>query len=153
MSKPPHLFSSSLPLIVLVEDNQNDELLARHAITATQFQVDLRVARDGEEALSLLLPSAGLSGGRSPAMILLDLNLPKLNGHEVLRQLQADARTRLVPVIVLTSSRDESDLTRAYQLGARSYICKPIELAQFVVTMRQVLSYWLTVNVPAPTVR
>jgi len=141
------------PLVVLVEDNENDELLARAALRATGIAVELLVARDGEEALDVLLgrgSRAAETGRRQPDLVLLDLNLPKLDGHEVLRRLQQDARARRLPVVVLSSSSEERDLVRAYQLGARSYVCKPIEFEEFVGALRATLSYWLTINVPPP---
>lgn len=140
-----------VPVILLVEDNENDELLARHALGVMGISAQLEVARDGEEALRLLM-GEGKTARRTPepALVLLDLNLPKLNGHEVLRRLAANERTRHLPVVVLTSSNDERDVTSAYELGARSYVCKPIEFEQFVNALRVTLSYWLTANVPPP---
>ena len=141
-----------VPLVLLVEDNEKDELLARHALGATGIAAQLEVAHDGEEALRVLLGD-GKAAHRpvQPALVLLDLNLPKVDGHEVLRRLASSDRTRHLPVVVLTSSNDEQDVASAYELGARSYVCKPIEFEQFVNALRVTLAYWLTANVPPPS--
>jgi two-component system response regulator len=132
------------PRVLLVEDNENDELLARLALKAARIPIDLEVVRDGEEAVQFVLacPDAQL-----PALVLLDLNLPKMDGHEVLRRLQADERTRHLPVVVMSSSSEDRDVGRAYHIGARSYVCKPIGLEQLLSAMRLILTYWLSLNV------
>jgi two-component system response regulator len=106
---------------------------------------DLVVAKDGEEALAILFSDSAL-----PELVLLDLKLPKVDGLEVLRRLRGEERTRLLPVVILTSSREEMDLMQGYSLGANSYIQKPVDFEQFVESCRQLSLYWLVLNVPPP---
>ncbi len=127
--------------IVLVEDNRDDEELTLRALHRNNIANDVRVARDGAEALELLLAEGDL-----PQVVLLDLKLPKIDGLEVLRRLRANERTRLLPVVVLTSSREERDVIESYSLGANSYVRKPVDFAQFVEAVRNLGLYWLVLN-------
>jgi len=138
--------------ILLVEDNPDDELLTLRALKKNNIQNEVLVARDGPEALAILFgPEAGGTGDPvTPAMILLDLKLPKIDGIEVLRRLRANPRTRLTPVVILTSSREEQDLIAGYELGANSYIRKPVDFAQFSEAVRHLGLYWLVLNEPPP---
>ena len=132
-------------VILLVEDNPDDEALTRRALQRNNVKNELIVARDGQEALDYLL-----GGGRLPHLILLDLKLPKIDGLEVLRRLRADERTRLLPVVVLTSSNEERDLVSSYRLGANSYVRKPVDFNEFSEAARQLGLYWLLLNEPPP---
>jgi two-component system, response regulator len=140
-------------LILLVEDNPTDEALTLRAFKKSGIANDVVVVRDGPEALAYLFRT-GAHEGRDPAtlpqIVLLDLNLPMIGGIEVLRRIRADESTRLLPVIILTSSREERDLIDSYELGANSYIVKPVDFVQFVESVRQLGLYWLVVNHPAP---
>lgn len=133
-------------MILLVEDNPDDEALTRRALAKNNIQNEVRVARDGAEALELL-------DVITPEVVLLDLKLPKVDGLEVLRLIRADERTRLLPVVILTSSKEETDLVSGYGLGANSYIRKPVDFAQFVEAVRQLGLYWLVLNQPPPPQR
>jgi two-component system response regulator len=141
-------------MILLVEDNPDDEALTRRALAKNNIQNEVRVARDGAEALELLFGTGGQAGQGSqaiaPELVLLDLKLPKVDGLEVLRRIRADERTRLLPVVILTSSREERDLVSGYGLGANSYIRKPVDFGQFVEAVRQLGLYWLVLNEPPP---
>ena len=141
-------------IILLVEDNPDDELLAIRALEKNNIMNEVVVARDGAEALDYLF-GAGAYTGRDmsvmPQIILLDLKLPKIDGLEVLRRLRNDERTKLLPVVVLTSSKEERDLTESYSLGANSYIRKPVNFAQFSEAIRQLGLYWLVLNESPPT--
>lgn len=132
--------------ILLVEDNSDDELLTIRALRNNHIANEVAVARDGAEALDYLF---GPSRRPVPHMILLDLKLPKVDGLEVLRRVRADPRTRLVPVIILTSSDEEGDLVNGYSLGANSYVRKPVEFDRFVEAVRIMGLYWLIVNIAA----
>jgi CheY-like chemotaxis protein len=140
-------------IILLVEDNPDDELLAIRALEKNNIMNEVVVARDGAEALDYLF-GAGAYAGRDmsvmPQIILLDLKLPKVDGLEVLRRLRNDERTKLLPVVVLTSSKEERDLTESYSLGANSYIRKPVNFAQFTEAIRQLGLYWLVLNESPP---
>ena len=140
-------------IILLVEDNPDDELLAIRALKKNNISNEVVVARDGVEALDYLF-GTGAHAGRDmsvmPQIILLDLKLPKIDGLEVLRRLRNDQRTKLLPVVVLTSSKEEQDLTESYSLGANSYIRKPINFAQFTEAIRQLGLYWLVLNESPP---
>jgi CheY-like chemotaxis protein len=140
-------------IILLVEDNPDDELLAIRALEKNNIMNEVVVARDGAEALDYLF-GAGAYTGRDmsvmPQIILLDLKLPKIDGLEVLRRLRNDERTKLLPVVVLTSSKEERDLTESYSLGANSYIRKPVNFAQFTEAIRQLGLYWLVLNESPP---
>lgn len=132
--------------ILLVEDNPDDELLTLRALKQNKVVNKITVARDGQEALDYLL-----AGQKPlPALVLLDLKLPKVDGLEVLRRVRADPRTKLLPVVILTSSREEQDLVNGYSLGANSYIRKPVDFDQFTEAVRQLKLYWLVLNEPPP---
>lgn len=139
--------------IMLVEDNPDDEQLTRRALAKNNITNDLVVAHDGVEALDFLFatgPHAGRDTRETPQVILLDLKLPRIDGLEVLRRLRADDRTRLLPVVILTSSREDRDLIDGYSLGANSYVRKPVDFSQFLEAARQLGLYWLLLNEPAP---
>ena len=135
--------------ILLVEDNPDDEELTLRALNRNLIANDVVVAHDGEEALDFIF-GRGAWAGRDPAdlpaLILLDLNLPVLDGLGVLRQIRADERTRRAPVVILTSSNEQRDLVRSYDLGANSYVRKPVEFEEFVEAVRQLGVYWLVLN-------
>jgi two-component system, response regulator len=137
--------------ILLVEDNPDDVELAIHALRKEKLANSIHVARDGEEALEFLFCN-GIHAARSfehpPRLILLDLKLPKVDGMEVLKRLKADARTKSIPVVILTSSKEERDLANGYGLGANSYIQKPVDFDQFRETVKSVGWYWLVINQP-----
>lgn len=135
--------------IVLIEDDPADEELALHALRAENLGNRIHVLRDGEEALDFLFcrgPYSDRSPDALPRLVLLDLKLPKVNGLEVLRELKNSPRTRGVPVVVLTSSREDRDVVSSYELGVNSYIQKPVDFAQFRQTIKQLGFYWLVVN-------
>jgi len=135
--------------ILLVEDNPDDEELTRIAFQESNLLNELVVARDGEQALDYLLDPTG-KGHPLPSLVLLDLKLPKIDGLEVLRRLRADPRSRLLPVVVLTTSKEESDLISSYELGCNSYIRKPVVFTDFIEAVRQLGMYWLMLNEPPP---
>jgi two-component system response regulator len=140
-------------IILLVEDNADDEKLTLRALKKNKISNEVVVARDGEEALEYLLgsgPDAGSKPKPLPQVVLLDLKLPKLDGLEVLRRLRANDRTKLLPVVILTSSNEEQDRIIGYGLGANSYVRKPVDFNQFTEAARQLGLYWLVLNEPAP---
>jgi CheY-like chemotaxis protein len=141
-------------IILLIEDNPDDEKLTVRALKKNNIVNDVVIARDGVEALDYLF-GAGAHAGRDvsalPALVLLDLKLPKVDGHEVLRQLRADVRTRRLPVVVLTSSKEEQDLITSYNHGANSYVRKPVDFTQFTEAVRQLGLYWLVLNETPPS--
>lgn len=140
-------------VILLVEDNPKDEELTLRAFKKSNIVNPVVVARDGAQALDYLF-ARGDHAKRDPAavpqVIFLDLKLPKVDGLEVLKSLRADDRTKLLPVVVLTSSNEEQDLIRSYSLGANSYVRKPVDFVQFVEAARQLGLYWLVLNETAP---
>jgi two-component system response regulator len=141
-------------VIVLVEDNANDEELTIRAFRKSNIGNRVVVVRDGAEALDYFF-SRGAHAGRGQheiaQLVLLDLKLPKIDGLGVLRALRADDRTKLIPVVVLTSSAEDQDMMRSYDLGANSYVRKPVDFTQFVEAVRQLGLYWLVINQAAPT--
>jgi len=141
--------------ILLVEDNLDDEALTLRALKKNNIRNEVVVAHDGVEALEYLF-ATGTYAGRDPAdkpqVILLDLKLPKIDGLEVLRRLRANEQTRLLPVVILTSSNEDQDRINSYGLGANSYVRKPVDFAQFIEAVRQLGLYWLILNEPAPRV-
>jgi CheY-like chemotaxis protein len=143
-------------LILLVEDNPDDEMLTMRALKQNHIQNEVLVAHDGVEALDFLF-GTGLHAGRDPSVlpqvILLDLKLPRVDGLEVLRRVRAHERTRLLPVVILTSSNEEEDRVNGYGLGANSYVRKPVGFGQFAEAVRQLGLYWLLLNEPAPARR
>lgn len=135
--------------ILLVEDNPDDVELTRRALARSNVASDLVVARDGAEALDYLF-SAGRDSHQLPQLVLLDLKLPKVDGLEVLQRVREDKRTKLLRVIVLTSSNEDEDKLRSYDLGANSFVRKPLNFGEFVETARQLGQYWLVLNEPPP---
>ena len=136
-------------MILLVEDNPDDEELTIRALKKNNVTNSLVVARDGVEALDFLFGTGAYAGRDTavvPGLVLLDLKLPKIDGLEVLRRIRADERTRRMPVTVLTSSKEEQDLIKSYDLGANSYIRKPVDFNQFTEAVRQLGMYWLMLN-------
>jgi two-component system, response regulator len=137
--------------ILLVEDNPNDAELTMHALKKAKFGNPLVHVKDGEEALDFVF-CRGSFAGRSlddkPKVILLDLKLPKVDGLEVLRQIKGDERTRGIPVVVMTSSREERDVVESYQLGVNSYIVKPVDFQKFIDAVERLGFYWLLLNQP-----
>jgi CheY-like chemotaxis protein len=143
-------------IILLVEDNPDDEMLTLRALKKNNILNDVVVAHDGVEALDYLFARGSYAGRDTnimPEVILLDLKMPKVDGLEVLRQVREDARTRLLPIVVLTSSKEERDMIESYSLGANSYIRKPVDFIQFGDAVQQLGLYWLVLNVPPPKVR
>ena len=140
-------------VVLLVEDNPDDALLILRALKKNGVKNEVIVVRDGVEALDYLF-GTGIYAGRDttimPQLILLDLRLPKIDGLEVLRRVRDDERTKLLPVVVLTSSRDDQDLVEGYGLHANSYVCKPVGFERFVEAVRQLKLYWLILNEPPP---
>ena len=137
--------------ILLVEDNPDDEALTLRAFKKNRIANEVVVARDGVEALDYLFGTgvhAGRDTANAPAVVLLDLKLPRIDGLEVLRRLRADDRTRLLPVVVLTTSKEQQDIHEAYSLGANSYIRKPVDFEKFIHAVGQMALYWLVLNEP-----
>jgi two-component system, response regulator len=135
--------------ILLVEDSSEDAELAIHALRREHLANHIYVARDGEEALEFLFCRGAFAArafDHPPKLVLLDLKLPKVDGIEVLRQVKGDSRTKTIPVVVMTSSKEERDLVRSYDLGANSYIQKPVDFEQFRQTVKTVGLYWLVTN-------
>ena len=142
-------------IILLVEDNPDDEALTLRALKKNNIQNEIVVARDGQEALDYLF-GKGTHTSRDinelPQVVLLDLKLPKIEGMEVLKSIRTNEVTKLLPVVILTSSKEEIDLINSYKLGANSYIRKPVDFDQFVESIKQLGLYWLVLN-EAPPVR
>lgn len=139
--------------ILLVEDNPDDEELTLRALRQNNIMNMVDVARDGAEALDYLFCQGAHKArdpSQKPAIVMLDLKLPKIDGLEVLRRIRADERTRLMPVVILTSSKEEQDLLKSYSLGANSYIRKPVDFNQFVATVGHLGLYWLVLNEAPP---
>lgn len=139
--------------ILLVEDNQDDIDLTLTAFEQRRVDSEIVVVRDGVEALAYLLDGgteAATPARELPGLVLLDLNLPKVDGLQVLQRIRADDRTRHLPVVVLTSSKADQDVLRSYDLGANSFVRKPVDFVQFMDAAAQLGTYWLTVNEPAP---
>ena|ERR1700741_4043971 len=136
-------------LILVVEDNPDDEELTLRALRQGKIANEIVVARDGSEALEFVFGTGKYQGrdvAIQPGVVLLDLKLPKLSGLDVLQRLRADERTRLVPVVILTSSSEEDDMLRSYQSGANSYVRKPVEFGAFVSAVSQLGVYWVLLN-------
>ncbi|SLN75711.1 response regulator [Oceanibacterium hippocampi] len=140
-------------VILLVEDNPDDEALTLRALSKSNISNEVVVARDGAEALAYLFGTGAYEGRDvmdQPQVVLLDLKLPKIDGLEVLRRIRADDRTVSLPVVILTSSKEEQDLIDGYRLGANSYVGKPVNFDEFVEAARQLGLYWLLLNEKAP---
>jgi len=139
--------------ILLVEDNADDETLTLRALAKNNITNEVVVARDGAQALDYLFGTGQYQGRDTrilPQVVLLDLKLPKIDGLEVLRRLRADERTKLLPVVILTSSNEERDMVSSYGFGANSYVRKPVEFSLFLEAVRQLGLYWLLINEPPP---
>lgn len=135
--------------ILLVEDNKKDELLTIRALKAINVANKIDVVHDGQEAIDYLLggESEGTGAERQlPAIVILDLKLPKLDGHEVLQRIRADPRTELLPVVILTSSDEKRDITKSYQHGANSFVSKPVNIDEFTKAVKDLGLYWLIIN-------
>ena len=139
--------------VLLVEDDPDDVELTLHTFTEARITNPIYVVRDGQEALDYIFCQGDHAERQNvpPRLILLDLKLPKIGGLQVLKAIKADPRTKGIPVVILTSSREERDLIEGYHLGANSYIQKPVDFAQFQKTIREMGYYWLVVNQSAPT--
>jgi two-component system response regulator len=143
--------ASDIVEILLVEDNPNDVELALHALKKNNLANHIEVVRDGAEALEFLFATGSYADRKvenGPRVVLLDLKLPKVDGLEVLRRVKADPRTRSIPIVVLTSSREERDIVESYELGVNSYITKPVDFDQFTEAVRHLGYYWLLLNQP-----
>ena len=139
--------------VLLAEDNQSDAELIAESLATYHLTERMHVTRDGEEALDFLFSRGAYVGRSTPSslrLILLDLKLPKIGGLNVLREIRSAATTRHLPVVVLTSSRIESDVDQSYQMGANSYVQKPVDFLEFRRVVQQIGSYWLTINEPPP---
>ena len=148
------VFVMSYKMILLVEDNADDEALTLRALNKSKVANTIVVVRDGAEALDYLFCSGAYADRNPldlPQVILLDLKLPKVDGLEVLRRLRAEPRTHMLPVVILTSSKEEQDLVNAYSSGANSYVRKPVDFNQFVDAIRQLGLYWLVLNEVPPS--
>lgn len=137
------------PIILLIEDNPDDVALTLRALKKSNILNTVTVACDGAEALEILLTSASVHL-MPPGLILLDLNLPKIDGLEVLRRIRADERTRIIPVVVLTSSAQQEDILRSYLAGANAYVRKPVDVSEFNEAINSIGKFWMQLNQPAP---
>lgn len=135
--------------VLLVEDNSDDEALTLRAFKKSNILNEIVVAHDGAEALALLLPGDGARAA-CPALILLDLKLPKVDGLEVLQRIRADARTRHIPIVVLTTSAQEDDIAASYNLGANAYVRKPVTFSDFAEAVKTIGVFWLLLSEPVP---
>ncbi len=143
----------SIPIIMLVEDNPGDIALTLRALKKNNIVNEVILANDGQEALDYIFGTGKYAGQEAlplPCVILLDIKLPRIDGLEVLRRIRADERTRIIPVVMLTSSKEEEDVLTSYQLGANSYIRKPVDFDKFVEAMKLLGMYWLLLNEPPP---
>jgi two-component system, response regulator len=141
-------------IILLVEDNPDDVDLTLRAFRKCRLANEIVVCGDGAEALDFIFSTGahvGRDPGRMPELVLLDLKLPKIDGLEVLKRLRADSRTRRLPIVVLTSSNEEKDVVSSYDLGANSFVQKPVDFTRFLEAARQLGLYWLVLNQPAPS--
>ncbi len=141
--------SQNEKIILLVEDNPDDELLTLRALKESNIRNEIHIAHDGVEALEYLFGTGAFEGRDTsimPQVILLDLKLPRIDGLELLKRLRSDERTALVPVVILTSSKEEQDLINGYKIGANSYIRKPVDFDQFAEAVRHLGLYWIVMN-------
>ncbi len=138
--------------ILLVEDNPDDVMFTLRAFERNKISNEVVVAADGEQALECLLP-ADESRALTPALVLLDVNLPKVNGLEVLQKVRSTAALRSMPVVMLTSSQEESDVVRSYTLGVNAYVVKPVEFKQFITAIADLGMFWAVLNEPPPRLR
>ena len=144
------------PTILLVEDNPDDEVLTLRALKKNNIGNEVVVVRDGVEALDFLFCTGGYADRdphELPQLVLLDIKLPKVDGLEVLRRIRADQRTRLLPVVILTSSKEQQDLIKGYEGGANSFVRKPVDFSQFAESIRELGLYWLVLNESPPNQR
>ena len=142
-------------IILLVEDNPDDEALTLRAFQRSNILNEIVVARDGAEALDYLFGAGKFEGrdiSEQPQIVLLDLKLPKIDGLEVLERIRANEQTKLLPVVILTSSKEQQDLLQSYSLGANSYVRKPVDFSEFYEAVRNLGLYWLILNEPPPIV-
>ena len=142
-------------IILLVEDNPSDVGLTQRAFAKSHVANEMVVAEDGQEALDYLFAGGKFTGrdiSETPALVLLDLKLPRVDGLEVLRRVRADERTRRMPVVILTTSKEEQDVAQSYDLGANSYIRKPVDFKQFEESVERLGQYWLVMNEPPPPI-
>ena len=142
-------------IILLVEDNPSEVGLTQRAFAKSHVANEMVVAEDGQEALDYLFAGGKFTGrdiSETPALVLLDLKLPRVDGLEVLRRVRADERTRRMPVVILTTSKEEQDIAQSYDLGANSYIRKPVDFKQFVESVERLGLYWLVMNEPPPPI-
>ncbi|HVL38963.1 MAG TPA: response regulator [Fimbriimonadaceae bacterium] len=139
---------TTLPLVLLVEDNPDDEKITLRALKQSDVPHTVTVARDGAEALEVLFAGDGDDAGETPSLVLLDLKLPKVGGLEILQRMRAEPQTKRIPVVILTSSDEEKDLLQSYNIGANSYIRKPVDYDQYMETIKKLGLYWLTMNKP-----
>jgi chemotaxis family two-component system response regulator Rcp1 len=138
--------TNALPIeILLVEDSPGDVLLTREALRDAKIRLNLQVAADGEEAMALLRREGKYAAAPRPDLVLLDLNLPKKDGREVLQEIKADANLAIIPVVILTTSASEVDILRSYQLHANCFVTKPVDLEQFLIVVKSIDNFWLTV--------
>jgi CheY-like chemotaxis protein len=146
---------ANLKRILLAEDNQRDIELVLDALENNHLANEVITVRDGEEALDYLYQRGAYAGRADglPVVVLLDLKMPKVDGLEVLRQIKGDPTMKMLPVVMMTSSREEQDLVRSYQLGVNSYLVKPVKFDQFVDAVRQLSVYWALINEPPPCAR
>ena len=138
------------PTVLLVEDDCDDEELTTRELKRAHLTSPVEVAHDGQEAIDYLFGTEEEPAKPVPALVLLDLKLPRLGGLEILRRIRADEHTHRVPVVILTSSNEDADLISGYDLGANSYVCKPIQFDEFANAVKQLGVYWLIINQPAP---
>ena len=143
---------AELKQIVLAEDNSNDVELMVNALRKNRIANEIVVVRDGAETLDYLYRRNGFSerAGANPALVLLDLKMPKVDGIEVLRQIKTDATLKNIPVVMLTSSREEQDLVRSYELGVNAYVVKPVEFREFMDAVKLLGGFWAVINEPPP---
>jgi CheY-like chemotaxis protein len=144
-----------LKRILLAEDSENDVELTLTALADHGLVNDIDVVRDGAEALDYLYARGGFAGraGGAPALVLLDLKMPKVDGFDVLRQIKADSALKTIPIVMLTSSREEQDLVESYELGVNAYVVKPVDFTEFMNAVRQIGVFWAVLNEPPPSRR